>query len=95
VITPGSEHQGLYHCVMSSIRITDHLIAEHDPDLGVTGGSSYRFDTGFFGRCRVGAVDVVLELAHQEEKAHDRDGPQHEDDEQEQSVGHPVDLLRR
>jgi hypothetical protein len=79
---------------MPLVRIPDDLIAEHDPDLGVAGAAGHRFYARFLGRGGLGPIDVALELAHQKEESDDRHGPQYEDDEQEQAIGHEPDLRR-
>ena len=61
---------------------TDDLIAENDADLAVRSGASNRLESGLFGRLGFAAVDVRLELRHEEEQGSDREGPQDQDREQ-------------
>lgn len=63
--------------------IPHDLIAEDDPNLPVGAFAFHRFEPGFLGGLRVQALDVALQLAHQEEDAdyHQRPGDEHTQEE--------------
>ena len=65
------------------------LITENDPDLAVLGVALDGFEARLFRGLGVHPLDVVLELAHEEQDAHDHEGPHHQDAEKESLVrGH-------
>jgi hypothetical protein len=67
----------------------NYLIAEDDPDLTVLRLTLDGFEARLFRGLRVHPLDVVLELAHEEQDAHDHEGPHHQDAEKESLVrGH-------
>lgn len=69
--------------------LADDPVTEDDPDLAVGSLARHRFEAGFLrGQC-VKAIDVLLELAHQEQDAHDDERPHYEHGEQETLIsGH-------
>lgn len=73
---------------------TNDLIAEDDPDLTVLGVTLDRFEPGLFRGLRVHLLDVVLELAHEEQDAHDHEGPHDQDTEKETLVSGHVEKCR-
>lgn len=77
-----------------SIGSANDLIAENDPDLTVLGVSRDRFESGLFRGLRVHPLNVVLELAHEEQDAHDHERPHDQDAEEESLVSGHVEKCR-
>lgn len=67
--------------------LADNLIAEDDLDFSIVGASLDGLETGLFGSAGVRAVDVRLELAHEEEDPDDRERPHHEHNKKEDLIG--------
>lgn len=65
----------------------DDLITEDDLYLSIAWSSLDRLETGLFGGARVQAVDVALELAHEEEDPDDRERPHDEHHKKENLIG--------
>ena len=65
----------------------DDLIAENDLHLSIGGSSLYGLQSGLFRSVRVQAVDVPLELAHEEKDPDDRKGPHDEYPQKESLIG--------
>ena len=70
------------------------LITEDDPDLPVLRVPLDRLEPGFFRGLRVHPLDVILELAHEEQDAHDHEWPHHQDTEKETLVRGHVEKCR-
>jgi len=83
---------------MELFRISDDLIAEHDANLSIVGLAAHRFEAGLFRGPRFTAIDVSLELAHEEQQGHDRERPHGQDPDEQQLVirefGHPAQCGR-
>ena len=71
---------------MLLLRVADHLIAEHDPDLSIARGPLHRLEPRLLGRVRVDAGDVALETTHEEEQSEDRERPYGQDHEKDRLV---------
>ena len=70
-------------------RSANDLITKDDPDLTVLGMALDGFEAGLLRGLRVHPLDVILEFAHEEQDAHDHEGPHHQDAEKESLVrGH-------
>lgn len=65
----------------------DDLIAEDDLYLSIVRSSLDGHETGFFGSVRIQAIDVTLELAHEEKDPDDRKRPQDEYSQKESLIG--------
>lgn len=76
------------------LRLTNHVITEHDPDFAVTGLSIDGFEPGLLGRLGIESLDVVLELAHEEKDAHDGQRPHDKHREEESLVSGHVGKCR-
>lgn len=65
----------------------DHLPAKDDLYLALGGLPRNRFEPRLLGRVRIEAFDVAFQLAHEEEKSHDPDGPQNQHRSEEDLIG--------
>ena len=65
---------------------SNDLIAEHDADLALRGLALHGLEPRFLGSLGLAAVDVRLELRHEEEQGSDRDRPQDQDREQHELI---------
>ncbi|MEA2452987.1 MAG: hypothetical protein QOG04_1697 [Actinomycetota bacterium] len=74
--------------------LTNHAIAEDDPDLSVAGLPVDGLETGFFRRLGVHPLDVVLEFAHEEQDADDGERPHDEHGEKQSLIGGHVGECR-
>lgn len=72
---------------MMLLRLADHLVTEHDPDLSLGTAASHRLESGFRRRVRAGPLDISFEARHQEKQADRAERPQDQDDEEEQLIG--------
>lgn len=80
---------------MQLFGLSDHLIAEHDPDLAIAGRSQHGFEPGLLRSVRIDPGDVSLEPAHEEEQSKDGEGPDGQDHEKDRLVaGHIAQFVR-
>lgn len=70
----------------TGVALSDHLVAEYDPYLPLTSGAFDRLETGLTGIGSVEPVDVILQLAHEEQDPKDREGPRDQDGQQEHLI---------
>jgi hypothetical protein len=79
---------------MISIRFADHTVPEQDLHLSIAGAAGHRFDPGVLGSVRVEPVDVILQLAHEEQQAGYHEGPGYEHQSKKNTVGHTSECRR-
>lgn len=65
----------------------DDFISEDDLYFTIIGPALDGLEAGFLGSVRLRAVDVALELAHEEKDPDDRERPHDEDPEKESLIG--------
>lgn len=79
----------------SSVGLAHHPVAEHDGDLSVAGAAGHRLHSRLFGCVGAEPSDVVLELAHEKEQAHDDKRPRHQDYSEKDAISHYPKCRRR